>query len=72
MALVSFDKFTLSNGLDVILSEDHSLPVTAVNLRYHVGSMNEKPGKTGFAHLFEHVMFEGSNHHNKSFFDPLQ
>lgn len=72
MSFISFDKFTLSNGLDVILSEDHSLPVTAVNLWYHVGSMNEKPGKTGFAHLFEHVMFEGSKHHNKSFFEPLQ
>ena len=72
MVSISFDKFTLSNGLDVILSEDHSLPVTAVNLWYHVGSKNEEPGRTGFAHLFEHVMFEGSKHHNKSFFDPLQ
>ena len=72
MVSISFDKFTLSNGLDVILSEDHSLPVAAVNLWYHVGSQNEEPGRTGFAHLFEHVMFEGSKHHNESFFEPLQ
>lgn len=72
MVSITFDKFTLTNGLDVILSEDHSLPVTAVNLWYHVGSKDEEPGRTGFAHLFEHVMFEGSKHHNKSFFDPLQ
>ena len=72
MVSISFDKFTLSNGLDVILSEDHSLPVAAVNLWYHVGSQNEEPGRTGFAHLFEHVMFEGSKHHNKSYFEPLQ
>ncbi len=72
MVSISFDKFTLSNGLDVILSEDHTLPVAAVNLWYHVGSQNEEPGRTGFAHLFEHVMFEGSKHHNKSYFEPLQ
>ncbi len=72
MVSIAFDKFTLSNGLDVILSEDHSLPVTAVNVWYHVGSKNEEPGRTGFAHLFEHVMFEGSKHHNHSYFDPLQ
>ncbi len=57
---IAFDKFTLANGLDVILHEDHKLPVVHVNLWYHVGSKNEKPGKTGFAHLFEHMMFEGS------------
>ncbi|MCH9009911.1 MAG: insulinase family protein, partial [Chloroflexi bacterium] len=68
----SFDKFTLSNGLDVILQEDHALPVAAVNIWYHVGSKDEEPGRTGFAHLFEHVMFEGSKNHNQSFFDPLQ
>ncbi|MDP6300005.1 MAG: pitrilysin family protein [SAR202 cluster bacterium] len=72
MVSIAFDKFTLSNGLDVILSEDHSLPVTAVNVWYHVGSKDEEPGRTGFAHLFEHVMFEGSEHHNHSYFDPLQ
>ncbi len=57
---ITFDKFTLANGLDVILHEDNKLPVVHVNLWYHVGSKNEKPGKTGFAHLFEHMMFEGS------------
>ncbi len=72
MVSIEFEKFTLANGLDVILSEDHSLPVTAVNIWYHVGSKNEEPGRTGFAHLFEHVMFEGSKNHNKSFFEPLQ
>ena len=72
MVSISYEKFTLSNGLDVILHEDHSLPVAAVNVWYHVGSKDEKPGHTGFAHLFEHLMFEGSKHHNRSFFDPLQ
>jgi zinc protease len=72
MLNVSFEKYTLSNGLDVILHEDHSTPVVAVNLWYHVGSQNEAPGRTGFAHLFEHVMFEGSKHHNKEYFEPLQ
>jgi zinc protease len=72
MLNVSFEKYTLSNGLDVILHEDHSTPVVAVNVWYHVGSQNEAPGRTGFAHLFEHVMFEGSKHHNKEYFEPLQ
>ena len=57
---IEFNKFTLANGLDVILHEDHKLPVVHVNLWYHVGSKNERSGKTGFAHLFEHMMFEGS------------
>ncbi len=72
MVSISFEKFTLSNGLDVILHEDHTLPMVAVNVWYHVGSKDEEVGKTGFAHLFEHVMFEGSKHHDKSFFEPLQ
>ena len=72
MVSISYEKFTLPNGLDVILHEDHSLPVAAVNVWYHVGSKNEEPGRTGFAHLFEHVMFEGSKHHKASFFEPLQ
>ena len=71
MISIDFDKFTLPNGLDVILSRDDSLPVTSVNLWYHVGSKNEDEGKTGFAHLFEHVMFEGSKNHDSSFFEPL-
>ena len=72
MVTIAFDKFTLSNGLDVILHEDHTLPMTAVNVWYHVGSKDEEVGRTGFAHLFEHVMFEGSKNHKNSFFDPLQ
>lgn len=62
---LKFEKYQLSNGLDVILHEDHSIPMVAVNIWYHVGSKNEKPGRTGFAHLFEHLMFEGSEHHNE-------
>ena len=59
---LEFEKFTLGNGLDVILSEDHRLPLVAVNLWYHVGPANEEAGRTGFAHLFEHMMFQGSKH----------
>ena len=72
MVTISFEKHTLSNGLDVILHEDHTIPVVAVNVWYHVGSKDEEIGRTGFAHLFEHVMFEGSKHHNSSHFEPLQ
>ena len=71
MQTISFEKTRLSNGLDVILHEDHSLPVVAVNVWYHVGSKDEIPGKTGYAHLFEHLMFEGSKHHDQSYFEPL-
>jgi zinc protease len=59
---ITFEKYTLPNGLEVILSEDHRLPLTAVNLWYHVGPANEVRGRTGFAHLFEHMMFQGSKH----------
>ena len=69
---IDFEKLTLPNGLDVILHQDRALPVVSVNVWYHVGSRHEQPGKTGYAHLFEHVMFEGSKHHNHSFFEPLQ
>ena len=72
MTTVSFEKKTLANGLDVILHQDHSIPVVAVNVWFHVGSKDEEVGRTGFAHLFEHVMFEGSKHHNSSYFEPLQ
>ena len=65
-------KRTLANGLDVVVHEDRRVPIVAVNLWYHVGSKNERTGRTGFAHLFEHLMFEGSEHHNGSFFQPLQ
>ena len=69
---ISFTKHTLANGLDVLLHEDHACPIVAVNLWYHVGSKNERPGHTGFAHLFEHLMFEGSQHHDHGYFQPLQ
>jgi zinc protease len=67
-----FTKHTLANGLDVIVHESHQVPIVAVNVWYHVGSKNERPGRTGFAHLFEHLMFEGSEHHPDGFFPPLQ
>lgn len=57
---IPIDRYTLDNGLRVVLSEDHALPVVAVNLWYNVGSRNERPGRTGLAHLFEHMMFQGS------------
>lgn len=69
---IPFAKRTLANGLDVIVHEDHRLPMVAVNLWYHVGSKNERPGRTGFAHLFEHLMFEGSAHYDHGYFEPLQ
>ena len=72
MADLPFTKRTLGNGLDVIVHEDHHVPIVAVNVWYHVGSKNERPGRTGFAHLFEHLMFEGSEHHNAGYFPPLQ
>jgi zinc protease len=59
---IAYDKYTLPNGLDVILVEDHRLPLVAVNLWYHVGAVNERIGRTGFAHLFEHMMFQGTKH----------
>ena len=65
-------KVTLDNGLQVIVHEDRHCPIVAVNLWYHVGSKNERPGRTGFAHLFEHLMFEGSAHHPDGYFRPLQ
>ncbi len=71
-ATIAFEKYTLSNGLDVIIHEDHTIPVVSVNVWYHVGSQNEEPDRTGFAHLFEHIMFKGSKHHNREYFLPLQ
>lgn len=59
---IAFDQYRLDNGLTVILHEDHSAPLAAVAVMYHVGSKNELPGRTGFAHLFEHMMFKGSAH----------
>jgi len=68
---VPYRQFTLANGLNVILHRDTSIPVVAVNMWYYVGSANEKPGRTGFAHLFEHLMFEGSKHVPEGQFDIL-
>ena len=59
---IPVDSYRLPNGLLVTLSEDHSAPIVAVNLWYHVGSANERAGRTGFAHLFEHMLFQGSEH----------
>ncbi len=72
MATIAFEKHTLPNGLDVILHQDRSIPVAAVNVWYHVGSKDEELGRTGFAHLFEHIMFRGTKHHKASHFEPLQ
>jgi zinc protease len=69
---VPYTKFVLKNGLTVLVHEDHKSPVVAVNTWYHVGSKNEKPGKTGFAHLFEHLMFSGSANFNKTFLSALE
>src|SRR5919112_2121635 len=69
---IPFSKRTLDNGLDVLVHEDRDVPIVAVNVWYHVGSKNERPGRTGFAHLFEHLMFEGSEHHDRGYFPPLQ
>jgi zinc protease len=72
MSGIAFEKHTLPNGLDVILHQDRSIPVAAVNVWYHVGSKDEEIGRTGFAHLFEHIMFRGTRHHKSSHFEPLQ
>jgi len=69
---IPFRKHVLDNGLQVVIHEDRSCPIVAVNVWYHVGSKNEVPGRTGFAHLFEHLMFEGSAHHASGYFEPLQ
>src|ERR1039457_144255 len=62
---------TLSNGLTVIVHEDHAVPIVTVNIWFHVGSGDEKPGRTGFAHLFEHLMFMGSQHAEYPMFDRM-
>ena len=59
---IAYDRYRLANGLEVILHEDHRLPLVAVNIWYHVGPADERPGLRGFAHLFEHMMFEGSKY----------
>ena len=69
---IPYQKFVLDNGLTVIVHEDHKAPIVAVNLWYHVGSKNERPGKTGFAHLFEHLMFGGSEHAPGRYIDAME
>src|SRR6187455_3559685 len=68
---VPYRQFQLANGLNVILHRDTSVPIVAVNVWYHVGSANERVGRTGFAHLFEHLMFEGSKNVKEGQFDTL-
>lgn len=72
LAELTYTKTTLANGLDVVVRRQGSLPVVGVNLWYHVGSKDDRPGGRGFAHLFEHLMFEGSRHYPGDFFKPLQ
>ena len=67
---VPFEKYALPNGLQVILHEDHATPIVTVNVWYHVGAKNEQPGRTGFAHLFEHMMFQGSKHSTRTISAP--
>ncbi len=69
---IPFTKYVLDNGLTLIVHEDHKAPIAAVNIWYHVGSKNERPGRTGFAHLFEHLMFNGSEHYNDDYFKLLE
>lgn len=69
---IPFEKFVLDNGLTLIVHEDHKAPIIAVNIWYHVGSKNERPGKTGFAHLFEHLMFNGSENYDDDYFRVLE
>ncbi len=69
---IPFTRFTLANGLTVVVHEDHKAPVVAVSIWYHVGSADEPDGKTGFAHLFEHLMFSGSENHKGTYFQPFE
>jgi len=69
---IPYTKFVLPNGLTVLVHEDHKAPIVAVNTWYHVGSKNEKPGKTGFAHLFEHLMFSGSENFNFTYINAME
>jgi zinc protease len=69
---IPYEKFVLPNGLTLIVHEDHKTPIVAVNVWYHVGSKDERPGRTGLAHLFEHLMFNGSEHYNDDYFRALE
>ncbi|MCF6170543.1 MAG: insulinase family protein [Bacteroidales bacterium] len=69
---IKYEKFTLDNGLTLLVHEDHKAPIVALNIWYHVGSKNEKAGKTGFAHLFEHLMFNGSENYDTDYFQAIE
>ncbi|WIH04606.1 insulinase family protein [Xanthomonas translucens pv. graminis] len=69
---IAYTRFTLPNGLTVVVHEDHKAPVVAVSIWYHIGSGDEPAGKTGFAHLFEHLMFSGSENHKGTYFEPFE
>ncbi|WP_449427229.1 M16 family metallopeptidase [Rhodanobacter umsongensis] len=69
---IAYTRFTLPNGLTVVVHEDHKAPVVAVSIWYHIGSADEPKGKTGFAHLFEHLMFSGSENHKGTYFAPFE
>jgi len=69
---ITYQEFTLPNGLRVIVHTDRKAPIVAVNIWYHVGSKDETPGRTGFAHLFEHLMFQGSENYKDEFFGPFE
>ncbi|QIL91094.1 insulinase family protein [Microbulbifer sp. SH-1] len=69
---IDYEKFTLPNGLRVIVHEDRKAPIVSVGVWYHVGSKDEKPGRTGFAHLFEHLMFNGSENYDDEYFKPFE
>jgi len=69
---IPYERHVLPNGLTLIVHEDHKAPIVAVNVWYHVGSKDEKPGKTGFAHLFEHLMFQGSENYRDEYFKPFE
>jgi len=69
---IPYHKEVLENGLTVLVHEDHKAPVVAINIWYHVGSKNEVRGRTGFAHLFEHLMFQGSEHYDGEYLTALE
>src|SRR5258705_1543538 len=69
---IPYRKYMLRNGLTLLVHEDHKAPIAAVNVWYHVGSKNERVGKTGFAHLFEHLMFNGSENYNDDYFKAVE
>jgi len=69
---IDYEKFVLPNGLTLLVHEDHKAPIVAVNVWYHVGSKNEKEGKSGFAHLFEHLMFNGSENYDDDYFQVIE